>query len=211
YAYRGNTPFQNNQIIGGAPWIDTDRFDVQAKMDCDKGPVEMAQVQLMVQSMLEERFRLNAHVEKRELPMYDLVVGKDGPKVKASEDQTPANPTVTAPTSPCAVPAQTNGDAPATSPPSFDPRGTLPRGMSLTMFMAGGNTEIRTSAAPWTNVVSMFQTQLGRFINDKTGLKGLVDVNLQFSSDPANNPFGLQASPPSTGAAGAQAATAQDP
>jgi uncharacterized protein (TIGR03435 family) len=37
----------------------------------------------MVQSLLEDRFQLKAHLESREVPFYNLVVGKDGPKPKA--------------------------------------------------------------------------------------------------------------------------------
>ena len=36
----------------------------------------------MVQKLLADRFHLKAHLEKREMPVYDLVVAKGGPKLK---------------------------------------------------------------------------------------------------------------------------------
>src|SRR5262249_2392044 len=87
------------QIVNGPNWLETERYDIQATVDCSGGLLSPAQVPLMVQSMLEDRFQLKAHMETRELPIYNLVVGRDGPKIKASEDQTP--PQRGAPPQPC--------------------------------------------------------------------------------------------------------------
>jgi uncharacterized protein (TIGR03435 family) len=40
------------QIIGGAPWMESDRYDIQATADCSGGPILREQLQLMVRSML---------------------------------------------------------------------------------------------------------------------------------------------------------------
>src|SRR6266478_3717345 len=80
------------QVVGGPSWIDSERYEIQAKADCSGGPIPREQMQLMLQSMLEDRFQLKAHMETRELPIYNLVVAKDGPKIKPSEDQTPTIP-----------------------------------------------------------------------------------------------------------------------
>jgi len=40
------------------------------------------QVQLMLQSLLSERFQLKVHTEKKEISVYVLLVGPDGPKLK---------------------------------------------------------------------------------------------------------------------------------
>jgi bla regulator protein blaR1 len=44
------------------------------------GGTTSAQFLLMIQSLLEERFHLRAHRETKELPAYELAVGKDGPR-----------------------------------------------------------------------------------------------------------------------------------
>jgi uncharacterized protein (TIGR03435 family) len=93
FAYRlRNGSLMRNQIMGGPSWMDTDRFDIQATAEADTGSEEM---QLMVRSLLEDRFRLKAHVESRELPIYDLVVARDAPKIKLAEDQNPPTPGTT--------------------------------------------------------------------------------------------------------------------
>lgn len=64
--------------ISGPPWIGELRFDIVAK-----GPEGTKQEQLpeMVQALLRERFKLEAHREKKEFNVYALLVGKGGPKL----------------------------------------------------------------------------------------------------------------------------------
>ena len=74
---------QRNQVSGGPAWITSDRFDVEAKAGGDAElPLERARP--MLQSMLAERFKLKVRREMREVPAYDLVTGKNGPKFKPS-------------------------------------------------------------------------------------------------------------------------------
>lgn len=72
-----------DQILGGPGWINTDRFDIEAKASGDAPNGE--QVRLMMQDLLGERFQLRLHHETRELPVYALVVGKNGAKLKVSD------------------------------------------------------------------------------------------------------------------------------
>src|SRR6185312_13983752 len=72
---------QDDQIIGGPKWLDVDRYDIEAKTGhAIKGEEEKA----FLQHLLADRFQLKLHTEKRELPVYRLAVGKNGPLVKAS-------------------------------------------------------------------------------------------------------------------------------
>src|SRR5437016_2968060 len=82
----------NQQIIGGPDWSRTDRFDVEAKMGGSFPSISYNQIQLMLQALLEDRFQLKAHREKRELPVYNLVVSKLGVKMRPSPDQIPPDP-----------------------------------------------------------------------------------------------------------------------
>src|SRR5229473_3073049 len=73
-------PLLGNQIVGGPAWLDVDRFDIQAKASGDPSG---AQLRLMLQSLLKERFKLVAHRETRELPVYNLVMAGGGGKTGA--------------------------------------------------------------------------------------------------------------------------------
>ena len=75
-------PTRRIQMQGGPNWIDSDRFDIVAKADDTEGAHTGEQMNQMVQALLEDRFQLRFHVDKREIQAYALVVGKDAPKLK---------------------------------------------------------------------------------------------------------------------------------
>src|SRR5262249_20487388 len=132
---------------------------------------------------------LKAHMETRELPVYNLVVGKEGAKIKGSEDQTA--PTLGGGAQPCG-PAPS---APPPPPPPFggerggpsDPKFTPPLGAMMMMLNPTGLT-LQASGVPVTSLIAMLQQQVGRPIIDKTDLKGLFDFKLQFSPEGLNLP-----------------------
>lgn len=85
----------NDQILGLPSWADSERFDVEAKVDSADvvafKKLTLDQVRLMGRPILTDRFKLAGHEEKRVLPLYSLVVAKGGPKLKPStmSDQDP--------------------------------------------------------------------------------------------------------------------------
>jgi uncharacterized protein (TIGR03435 family) len=58
-------------------------YDIVARAEGDAAPAKAAFRQ-MLQALLADRFKLQAHWETRELPVYELVEGKKGPKLKES-------------------------------------------------------------------------------------------------------------------------------
>jgi uncharacterized protein (TIGR03435 family) len=68
------------RIVGGPDWIRGAGFDVNAKAAAD---VPREQLRLMLQSLLEDRFKLVVRKEQRDMPIYSLVVersdGRLGP------------------------------------------------------------------------------------------------------------------------------------
>ena len=58
-------------------------YDIDAKAEGDRARTR-DEFRAMLRTLLAERFNLRAHRERRELPVYALVVGKDGPKLKES-------------------------------------------------------------------------------------------------------------------------------
>jgi len=75
--------------ISGPDWMKTVRFDIAAKIP-DGASVE--QVPEMLQSLLEERFKLAVHHESREQSIYALMVAKDGLKLKEWDPGAPRKP-----------------------------------------------------------------------------------------------------------------------
>jgi uncharacterized protein (TIGR03435 family) len=74
----------NNQVLGVHGWMDSNRFDIQAKT---KSNATVKQVEgPMLQALLEERFHLKVHREKMERPVYELTVEKGGVKMQPSKE-----------------------------------------------------------------------------------------------------------------------------
>jgi uncharacterized protein (TIGR03435 family) len=71
------------RIEGGPTWIDSLPFSIDAKAEEGSSPTR-PQLQEMLRTLLEDRFKLRFHREMREVPGYALVVGKNGPKMKES-------------------------------------------------------------------------------------------------------------------------------
>ena len=76
-------PFQ----VTAPDWMAAQRFDILAKMP--EGATK-EQVPAMLRALLEERFKLVAHRENNEQPVYSLEVGKNGPKFKEAPAPEPA-------------------------------------------------------------------------------------------------------------------------
>ncbi len=66
------------QIIGGPGWLETDRFDMEARAE---KPSNADQLHVMLMNMLADRLQLKFHHEKREMQMYARTVDKGGPKM----------------------------------------------------------------------------------------------------------------------------------
>jgi uncharacterized protein (TIGR03435 family) len=75
-------PFQ----LTAPAWMDDIRFDIAAKA---AGPADDDQLRLMLRTLLAERFRLQAHSEYREVPVYALTLAKGGPKFHESTVEGP--------------------------------------------------------------------------------------------------------------------------
>jgi bla regulator protein BlaR1 len=92
------------QISGGPGWLSTERYVISAKMDdsssaAPEDPRKMTDEQrkayqegmrLKLRALLEDRFQLKVHRETKEMPIYALIVAKNGAKVQeAKDDGTP--------------------------------------------------------------------------------------------------------------------------
>ena len=75
---------KGKQIVGAPDWLDKDRYDVSGVPDVEGTP-NVEQMRTMVRKLLQDRFKLTFHMEKRELAAFVLSVGKNGQKLKPTE------------------------------------------------------------------------------------------------------------------------------
>jgi uncharacterized protein (TIGR03435 family) len=71
------------QIVGGPAWLDSAKYDTVGRPDTPGQP-SRDQMKLMIQGLLADRFQLKFHIEKRELPVYAMIVPKTGTKITVS-------------------------------------------------------------------------------------------------------------------------------
>jgi uncharacterized protein (TIGR03435 family) len=80
------------QVMGMPKFIKKAAWNIETKPEEGKYPLKSGLLDphvgnLMIQSMLEDRFKLKAHQETRILPGSELEIAKGGPKINLSQDQ----------------------------------------------------------------------------------------------------------------------------
>ncbi len=70
--------------ISGPDWMLTQDFDIAARTS---EPVSTDQLRQMLQTLLEQRFKLTLHREQKIVPLYSLLVDKSGPKVREVQQE----------------------------------------------------------------------------------------------------------------------------
>jgi uncharacterized protein (TIGR03435 family) len=70
------------QVLGAPEWFKQELFEIDARAE---HPASEAQMKQMVQALLADRFKLKLHRETKIIPVYALVLGKDGPKLAEAE------------------------------------------------------------------------------------------------------------------------------
>ena len=150
--------------ISGPPWMDSQRFDVIAKVP---EHTTKAQFRVMIQNLLIERFKLAVHHDTKEMPIYELSVAKNGPKLRDS-----AGP----------VEMPQGGPRPFAPPkPGAEGPPALPEGRFPMMVMSPRGARWRLVDESMPDFAQQLQPQVGRPVTDATGLKGKYDIELTFS------------------------------
>jgi len=158
------------KMSGGPSWIDVDRFDVEATADA----AAVGQpINAMLQSLLEERFRLTAHMETRELPIYALIIartdGKLGSQLRKSGEE--------------CVPPTIPAGAPPPPPP---PPGSGARGSQCPSIQGPGVISGRKTTMG--RLADAIAGSVGRVVIDRTGLDGTFDLDLQWLPERVGGP-----------------------
>jgi uncharacterized protein (TIGR03435 family) len=179
-AYR----LQESQLIGAPDWVSTERYDIIAKGEGEFAPPVpgggLGRQQLMLQSLLEERFKLKPRRETRQLPIYALVLAQENRKL---------GPALT----PSAVDCQALAAArkQGVAPPAPPKAGDRPQcGMHMGFGRIAGG-------APMTNLATALSQVVQRSVVESTGLNGNFDFELSWTPDqlpsrpgmPADQPF----------------------
>jgi uncharacterized protein (TIGR03435 family) len=168
-----------NYQISGPDWLDSERFDFTMKFP--EGTTK-EQFNVMLQNLLAERFGLKFHRETKDLQGYELVVGKNGPKLKETTLVEEKKPAGDGPPAPPMPPPMLNG------PPKTDANGfpVLERaGMSSTMRMGpkGASSHMTARAQTVTALAGLLTMQLRRPVTDKTGLTAKYDFTLEYAPE----------------------------
>ncbi len=70
---------KNYQINGASGWMDSTAYEIEGKA---AGPAKFGEMVEMLKPLMAARFQLMFHRETKEMPIYWLVVGKNGPKIR---------------------------------------------------------------------------------------------------------------------------------
>jgi uncharacterized protein (TIGR03435 family) len=162
-------------LSGDPSWLNSERYDVDAKMDNDvadalkklRSDERDVVRQHMLQALLVDRFGLVFHRETKEVPVYYLVIAKNGPKLH------PAKPGDTYP----------NGIKLS--------NGLSGRDLMIMGSGPAGSFTITAQAVPLSHLLPQLAFNSGRPVLDKTGLKDNYDFKLTYSleqTQPASAP-----------------------
>jgi len=152
-------------LISGAPnWADSARYDIDAKVagsDVDAlKNLTPEQRRSILQPLLADRFKLKAHTETKQLPVYELVLAKGGSKLKE------------------AAPGDTYANG---------IKG--PDGVGRGGMMRMGRGQLTAQGVPMTSLANNLAQQLHRTVIDKTGLTGKYDLELNWTPDQGSDPM----------------------
>ena len=166
------------QVVGGPPWITSDRFDMIAKLEGNpdfpppgQGPDP---IQLAMRALMAERFKLKVHKESREMDVYALVLARPG---------SGPGPGLRRSTVDCAEMGRARrGQPPPQGPPPIPPSGTVPCGIM------GSPGMIRFGGFPIAQLTTMLGGQTGRMVVDRTGLTGNWEFELHYAPEQRGGP-----------------------
>ncbi len=81
YLIRSAYRVQADQVVGGPAWLDSDRYDIDAKTGGTE-KISPEQFRAMLQNLLADRFGFRAHRETRQMTAFVLVADKGGTKLR---------------------------------------------------------------------------------------------------------------------------------
>jgi uncharacterized protein (TIGR03435 family) len=166
-------------VEGGPSWIYSERYTIEATAIGTPGDAVMQGP--MLQTILEDRFKVKVHRETREVPVYHLTTAPGGPKLQPFKPGS-------------CVPIDAKREQPVPPPLPAGQRYcdsfVTPKGATLAIHAEGSSVE---------EFATLFLSTLAlaeRRIIDRTGITGLFDIELEFTpprsaDDPATASSGV--------------------
>jgi uncharacterized protein (TIGR03435 family) len=146
-----NLPFQGPRMTGGPDWIRTERYDLEATATLPsevRGQARILRMRQMLQALLADRFKLSVRRESKELPVYAVVVAKDGPKLQKANVEEKDCP-----------------DAPTAD------------GFTCHEFTGGQGRGLHGKAVDMADLARYVENWAERPVIDKTGIRGLFQID----------------------------------
>ena len=154
--------FEPSRLIGGPVWIENERFDIVAAIPEGARPADLPR---MLRTLLEQRFHLLVHTEMREVPIYVLRLARTDGKL---------GPRLTPSTLDCSA-LLAGGGSSAPLAPQADGRPTC--------RVSAGGRSFRGGGSSIAVLADILPQQVGRPVQNRTGLTGLFDFDLDFSAE----------------------------
>ena len=167
------TAAENERVLGGPAWLDSNRYDIVARIPSDLAEAQQKlsrdqqkrQVSLMLQSLLVERFQLKVHFESRDLTVYALVVAKPSPHLVASTNEVESTA------------QESRGPGQLPSKPEDVHHG-------IAVFYNGQSAQMTAKQASLDDLARWFAGYSevgGRPVVNQTGLSGFYDFTLRWT------------------------------
>ena len=175
------------QVVGGPDWIDSLGFDINATTG-DKPPDQM---RFMMQTLLRDRFKLTFHTEKRELPIYALVVARSDGRLGSGLKRIPDGE--------CPPPGTRRGAPPAGGPPAAPPSPLDPNAQAPCGSLIFGPGRLLAHGVPIDQLARSIGglpaiTAFNRIVVNETKLEGQYDFDFKWT-----NEFAVRGGPPPAG------------
>ena len=156
-----------------AGYLDADRFEIIATLPAG---TTKAQYLLMLQDLLMERFHLKVHGAQVEAPVYELVIGKNGPKLKESSVRADVSEHEAD-----MLQAIKNNDFSKLGPIGKDGFHAMAPGYPAVQPMVRGDRMLcRFVSYSMPAFAAWLADDVKSLVQDRTGLKGVYDFDIEF-------------------------------
>ena len=168
-----------SQIINGPEWFGSNGFDINATMPAEAAPERR---RLMMQTLLRDRFKLAFHAERRELPIYALILARSDGRLGPGLTRTPDGACLPRDAALQGQPPSTPAPPPP-SPSPFDPDAKAACGSIIfgpgRLLAHGLPIDMLTNALGNLPAITAFN----RIVRNETGLEGTYDFDFTFANE----------------------------